>query len=693
MNTLLRNVLAGATALVAVTAIAADGDSSNNRYTFNREETPSFLMPYYSAMYVGAPHSITTIRGDRLYRTKDTITSGALNPAGSNMMLLTHKKKGKRDLKMFSTAEVNFELHDFDQDKYGVPSAVAYTPDARNVIVATDKGIFIFDVRKFKPVDRIYAVPVVPNQMYVSPNGYYLVLVAGDKVVVYNYEEKTIRTTLDAGAPVADLCFTPDSNSMAVLSDDGLLTIYDTRTMTMRTTVDDLDGGIACVFNDSGKYIAVATTPDKIEIINLLKLDDRETFTEENGGISDVTMVKDAMNNATMSYGANGTLRAYRLLNLVPYYQLLVSDEVDNRMNEWMKMRPGETMEEYQKRVNAESTRAQRRLYEDEISTSLAGDLASMSDITLGNYNREKELLQVNLGNMPAVYLPVSKSDITAFRDGKELSITDAQYGLLPDDSFELIYGKFVNANDGKTYVYDNKDRVPMTFLENDDNVVSIELIQQQQIEELKLEELRQKVINEARHDNVISEHTNISVDSRVAPDYDANGNRILNYIVRFTYEVDPEFSAVEDFAPGKYHVGESGAATAMLNIVKQAFEGDFAKYVRPGARLKINVSGTADGTPILHGIAYDGSYGEYEDEPIRQDGVLKGITVTRAGGIRTNEQLAFVRALGVNDYLEHNISGLSEMSRDYNYDISVSEDKGSEYRRITAEFIFVNAF
>lgn len=692
MNTTLRIAAAGViTALMATTATANVHEDSG-KYAFGRKETPTILLPYTNTVIVAAPHSVTTINGDLLTDTKDTIADCALNPTFASYATLTLRKKGKRELKFMRNSEYDSKLYQYDTGKYGLPTGVIFTPDARNVIVSTASDLHVFDTRKLRPVSRFYAVPVETRRMVMSPNGYFLVLVNGPKVVIYNYEDKTIRTTIDAEVPVNDVAFTDDSRRMGILTDDGLLTIYDTRTMTMQSTVDELGDGLAFTFNDSGKYIAVVTDSNNISVINLLRNDDRQTFTAP-GGASDVALIKDALGNTMMTYTATGSVCAERLLNLVPYYTKLVSDEVDGKMNEWMKMRPGETMEEYQKRVNPDSVKAQRRLYEDEMSTSLAGDLIAMSEMSLGKYNREKELLEVNLSNMPAVYLPVPAADISAFHDGKELSVTDAQYGLLPDDSFELIYGKFHNSNDGKTYTYDNLNRVPMAFMDNDDNIVSLEVMQQQQLEEMKLEELRNKVLDEARHDNIISEHTSIAVDSRVVPDYDANGKRILNYVVSFTYQVEPEFSAVEDFAPGRYHVDESGAAMSMLNIVKQAFEGDFAKYVKPGAKLRVNLSGTADATPILRGIAYDGAYGDFEDEPIMQDGTLKAITVTQAGGIRTNEQLAFMRAVGVQDYLRNRISGLDKMNADYRYNIGVSEDKGSEYRRISAEFTFYDVF
>ncbi len=191
----------------------------------------------------------------------------------------------------------------------------------------------------------------------------------------------------------------------------------------------------------------------------------------------------------------------------------------------------------------------------------------------------------------------------------------------------------------------------------------------------------------------MISDHTNITVDSRIESAYDANGKKILNYKVKFSYEVEAGFSVQEDFGPGKYQVDESGAAKSMLTLVKQAFEGDFKQYIEAGKKLSVSISGMADATPIRNKIAYNGVYGNFENEPVHQNGQLAAISVNQKEGIQRNEQLAFLRAYGVKDYLERNVNGLAEMNRNYTYSIAVAEGKGSEFRRIIAEFTFVDAF
>jgi hypothetical protein len=68
-------------------------------------------------------------------------------------------------------------------------------------------------------------------------------------------------------------------------------------------------------------------------------------------------------------------------------------------------------------------------------------------------------------------------------------------------------------------------------------------------------------------------------------------------------------------------------------------------------------------------------------------------LSLTREEGIATNEQLAFARALGVKNWIENEVTAINKMKRDYEYQIEVSSEKGSKYRRISVEYTFVDAF
>jgi hypothetical protein len=255
------------------------------------------------------------------------------------------------------------------------------------------------------------------------------------------------------------------------------------------------------------------------------------------------------------------------------------------------------------------------------------------------------------------------------------------------------LYTEVTNTESGKTYVFDNMEKQSLDYLFADDNFVPLDLIQQSSMEEVKLQEIREEVMQEAKQASLISEHTHIDVKTKVEASTDADGNKIMNYTVEFHYDVEPEFSAVEDFGPGKYIIEQSESALAMLRIVQNAFENEFKQYIRPGKKVQIRVTGSADAAPITRRIAYAEEYGAYDEALVYSGNELSTISVSRETGITSNQQLAFVRAMGVKHYTEQHLSALRSMQTDYEAHINVSSERGAEFRRIGIKFIFVDAF
>lgn len=697
MKRLNHQLLAGSivlllTATFSVASVKAQ-TTPKEKYIFTHSTTPVEVKPYSCTIYTHDGKSLKLVTGTKIFSSSDSLKTFALNPTGFSAMSISAKKKNKgRTAEIYSIVEEPHRIFRFDAKKYGNPYRAVYMPDGRSVAVATDKDIYLLDTKKYESYAKISGIPFIPEKMEASPNGYYLAISSGDNAVIYNVEERSVRKQIDAGEKITDILFSPDSSDFAILTSDGVVSLYPTRTFDFRKSVDGLGSALAGAYNFDGKYMAVITAPNAIAVVNLLRDSEREYYPVEAGGVSDLTFVPTSTNDIYLAYPATQRMEMVYMPNLKPYYNKLIAEELENRMAEWEKMMPGETIEEYKKRVTRESRERQRRLFEDEISTNLAGNLLEGATMSLGSYDRANGVLALNFDTMPTIFIPVPEDDISFFHNADELSLSEVQYGIMPDDSFEVVYAKVTNRNNGKSYVYDNHARAKMNYMAAED-AISLEMLQQQQMEEIKLQELKSKVVEEAKKMNVISDHTNITVDSRVIPDYDANGKKILNFQTTFTYNVDPEFSAVEDFGPGKYHVDESGAATSMLKIVKEAFEGDFRQYIAAGKKLNIKLGGTADATPIIRTIRYDGSYGEIENEPVFRNGELSALTVTSSSGITENDQLAFVRALGVKDYLEKNVRNFKDMKTNYRYDVNVSKDKGSEFRRITVELTFIDVY
>lgn len=107
-----------------------------------------------------------------------------------------------------------------------------------------------------------------------------------------------------------------------------------------------------------------------------------------------------------------------------------MNDELSDRMNTWMKMMPGETLEEYNLRVNDETRAQQMRLFEQEIATRMADNLVEKSEVTLGNYNPNSNMLAVDFNTMPTIYLNIPADEVSDFMNPGDLEFRNAVYGL-----------------------------------------------------------------------------------------------------------------------------------------------------------------------------------------------------------------------------------------------------------------------
>lgn len=302
-------------------------------------------------------------------------------------------------------------------------------------------------------------------------------------------------------------------------------------------------------------------------------------------------------------------------------------------------------------------------------------------------------MLTLAFDNMPQIYLTVPEDEVSLFTNTGNLEFRDVIYGLTKNDKFEITYAMVFNKQNGKSYEFNNLSRQSLDFLTTDDNFVPIELVQQSGMEDVRLQAIKDDVVKLAIQNSLISEHTNIQVSTNVVPDVDATGRRITNEHINFSYTVDGDYSEREDFPAGKYKIEQSHAALSMLDIVTRAFEQDFAQYIKSGKKVLVKVTGSADALKINGVIAYDGIYGHFENEPYYLDGELNALTVSSQTGIRKNEQLAFMRAMGVKDYIQKHISSLQSMDVGYQYHVELAEGTGGQYRRISVEFVFVDAF
>lgn len=672
------------------TAVAQDETpSSNKTHISMQQHRPIGFDNYQWATYYYNGRYTYNLKGFIASETYGDVEFLKVNPSGTSYALLSRKKENSK-VAIYDLWKAENKLGEIKKVKNA--SSIVYTPDARKLVVATSTGILIYDARTYVAIDRIES-PITASQVAVSPNNYYLAATDGTRLIIWNMESKSIRKEIELNATVNDIAFSDDSKFFAVLTANGKLDIYNTQDLLINNTYDAMGDAIDCVFHPDGKYIAVACSDNRIALVNMLDNTNRNYIDDERGGISSIHFLKDNNEQVYLLYNAINGIVYRRITELAPNYTKLLADELDVMMTEWMKQMPEESLEEYRLRVNDDTRMEQMRVFEQEIATRLADNLVLMSEVTLGNYNLESNMLTVNFDNMPTIFLEVPSEDVNGFMNIDDLEFNNAKYGLTSKDKFELIYVDIRNKATGKIYTYNNLARRSLEYLKLDKAFVPLDVIQQSNLQEMKLQEIKETVVSMAKEQNTISDHTNITVRANVESSTNADGEKIMNYVTSFSYTVEKEFSAKEDFAPGKYKSEESGAAKSMLQIVKQALEGEFAQYVKSGKKLLVKITGMADAMPINGTIAYDGCYGDYVGEPVYKNKILGNITLVKAEGIKENEQLAFVRALGVKDYLTKNITGITTMDTDYNYNIEVTSGKGGEFRRITVQLIFVDAF
>lgn len=690
MTTLLSCLLVSAASAQIVAPTQVGGVTVRKSLNYRQPTTPFTLDNYLYSTFYAADKRCYNLKGLLIGHTSMKVASLKANPAGVAYAVLTSNGK-KSHVEIFDAYRVDqrlFELASDDQH----PTAIAYSADSKRFFMALDnKELKVYDGKSYV-VQRNFAMPIVPTMLEVSANDYYLALAGGMQVVVVAQETGQARVTLPCSAEVKCVAFSDDSSMLGVLTSSGF-TIYDTRSFTKQIDVPLTGTPTSFAFHPEGKYVGVVSADQTMTFVNLMDVNDCFTMNESDGHVSYLRFVKDGKKNIFLSYNTLNAIRYKLLGGFSPNYTKLLKEELLQRMEEWSKMREGETLEAYKERVNEESRLKQARLFEQEIATKMADNRVMNANVTLGGYNPQNNLLALNFDNMPTIYLTVPEGEVQDFMTADNLEFRDAVYGITKDDKFELIYANVYNKATGKQYEFNNLSRQSLDFMSADDSFVPIELVQQSSMEEVQLNTIKHHVVENARKQNLISDHTNIQVSTGVVADYDATGNRITNYKVGFNYTVDAQYSAHEDFAAGRYKISESNAAKSMLKIVAQAFEKDFAQYIKAGKKVVINITGSADALPINGAIAYDGSWGDIANEPYYLDNELSTMTITRQEGIRRNEQLAFVRAVAVKDYIEYTLTQFNTMNTDYKYHINLSDKTGGAYRRISVEFTFINAF
>lgn len=682
----------------SIKSVVVVPNDQNNKYhrVFRQKrkvvgfDNNSFYVTYYSG------GNVYNARGTCIVRSNDSIISQRNSPACNTMLILYmrgggHKYAAKVDIDSLTTNIIGFDNLNM--------TAICYRPDARQIAIARgDKQIFIINALNDTLLTKFTSF-IIPQRMLFNDNGNILIVAGENNLEVWNMDNGTIRQSLTLKYKVNDVVFTDNCRKLLVATADGSLTVYETQQFTEITKVKGLGAAICCRAIGNGKYAAVLTSDKTVNIVNLLDTDDVTTLNIGYGGTTNIGTCIAVDGSSWIVYNSNieGVYNAIgysQVKGLKPYYSKMMENELVGELNLWTKKMPNEKFEAYMTRVNEQSRTQKAHEIALKITTRMANAVLDKPVMTFGIYNKETNQLALKIDKMPDIYIDVADDEIgTLVKQNKNVKLRNIKYMLNANDHFVIAYAEVQNPATNKVYIYDKMKNEPLALNHIEKNFIPIDIVMKTAMEETSLLNIKDDVVNSAKKKQVISDKTHISVITQTSRDVSADGKDIVNYDIKFTYEVDQKFSSRDDFKPGRFRTEESGAAMSMLKIMKKAFETDFAKYIKDGKKVRFSITGTADAAPILKGITYDGGYGEYKDEPVYKGNELTTLSLTSDKGITDNDQLAFARAIGVQQYLEKELTNFKNMKRDYDYHINVSKAEGSQYRRISVQCSFVDAF
>lgn len=573
--------------------------------------------------------------------------------------------------------------------------SLAFSPDGTYVLVITKdnnlhKVITDKKVKEKEKVKYTAALAGTPTKLQFNKQANVALLLEGDKVEVFNLERGVSRKAISFAQNVLDVDFSESYREFAVLLADGSIKTYNVSDLSEKKSYAPVAGAMNCVYFTQDKYMII-NAGEKFELLNLLTSEVDYVIGVDGTELLALDLLKDANEKDQLFFLKNANMGVYPLSGIERYRTMDVRFSMDLALDEWAKMRDGETEGEYRSRVSDENREKYALQLEYDLVSQMAGNLINEDGARFGNYVEKEQALAVDFNTLPSIYLNVPSSDLTQLNEIEDIEFFNTIYGLDDNDKFEVIYTDARNKHTGSVYMYDNRSREKISF--SQDDFVPMEVIQLANVEAAKLETMKQEVVEQAKTENLLTDHTHITVDTKVEEDLDADGNKILNYNVNYQYQVEQEFSERDDFKSGKYLATESNAAKQMLAIVEKSMQEDFAKYMTDCSKVVISITGSADATPIRGRLRYNGEYGDIVDQLATQDGELTTMTVTKAKGMSSNEELALVRAIGVGDYLKKGAFNNTSIPAEYKYNVEVSKEKGSEYRRIKVSLKFVDTF
>lgn len=291
---LLSLIMAASTMCIA----NAQTKSSDGQIAYPQQVMPVGIDNFHFSTYYYSGRSVYNLMGKHIGKAVSDIVSLKANPSGISLATLA-KYDGGSLVAIFDPWEDNHVLHEFyDVDD---ASAIGYTPDGRELLIAIPSKLLVLDATYFNLKEQM-AMPFDASLIEVSPDGKTLAAAKSNQLVVWDFSQKLVFKELEASATVNDIAFSNDNSMMAVLTADGKLSIYSTRDFKLVQSLGQLGNAGQCSFSTDGKFIAVIANSQRIVLLNLEDAEYRSYIDNEEGGISNMNIVRDGKGLSYLVY-------------------------------------------------------------------------------------------------------------------------------------------------------------------------------------------------------------------------------------------------------------------------------------------------------------------------------------------------------------------------------------------------------
>lgn len=257
------------------------------------------------------------------------------------------------------------------------------------------------------------------------------------------------------------------------------------------------------------------------------------------------------------------------------------------------------------------------------------------------------------------------------------------------------------------------------------------------ELEKLKLQDTKEEIeaaIEEYFDELKEKEELNDNIKPKIEVSVEKGkigGDGYYQYNLRtsysYDYKEDQGISAeLINYPSGSYLLETSKAALATANAMKESIDRYLYRYFEPGSIIKIRIVGSADSSPIRTALPYKGEYssiawdpyyltdsynlvdGEYPSidslkiEPPERvnDSTQQAESLESAYGealtpsikdnnaFSTNEDLAYLRAKGIQQFIEAKVSALKSTKNEYLFQVKIEDGRGGNFRKVVIEIL-----